>query len=183
MNTKKQIVSCYFGTDLLKGEGSYTVPLNYNHNTQIDDFRNKKNILKSTEYYSKDLTSNNFARATHRLEPGKTYTVKIFPVVSTVSVENCLVFLKENNALLVGAHGLTAFQENQPQNFPIDLWVVSYDEKNALGNGNPIKYQLPCFKKSDQGLWVFTVCNFLFPRYPGKVSPREPGDALICFSD
>lgn len=108
-----------FGDDLLKGKGTFTAPADYNHDTQVETFEKKTRKLKSTYCYNDALTSKNFSKATNKLVPGKTYAVKIFPLLEGgISSEDCLAFLASNNATLVGAQGLTALQNDQPGIFP-----------------------------------------------------------------
>lgn len=111
---------------------SMTVPKNYNHDTQIDTFTEKTKNLKTIYKYSNTLTSENFSNATNRFVPGMTYGVKMFPIVSAVTTQDCAMFLEEQNAILMGAHGLTLAEELMCKKFHWHKSVVSFDKREAL---------------------------------------------------
>src|SRR3990167_5050699 len=91
-------------------EFEFTIPSDYNHESQLDIFGKKTKPLSTTDHFNDDLTSNNFAKATNKLEPGKTYKVKIFPILIKVTSEDCISFLAKQNAILVGGQGVTLLQ-------------------------------------------------------------------------
>jgi hypothetical protein len=66
------------------------------------------------------------------LVPGKTYKVKIFPILQTVTSEDCMTFLKKQNAVLVGGQGATLVYDLAKDQLPKGKWTVSFDEKEAL---------------------------------------------------
>lgn len=113
-------------------EFAFTIPADYNHDSQLDTFAEKTKKLPSTYYFNDNLTSANFAKATNKLEPGKTYKVKIFPILATVTSEDCMNFLAKQNAILVGGQGVTLLQAEMPNELPVGKWTVSFDEKDAL---------------------------------------------------
>lgn len=164
-----------FGDDLLKGKGTFTVPDNYNHDTQVDDFAKKTRKLKSTYYYNDELTSKNFSKATSKLVSGKTYGIKLFPILEAVESEDCLAFLKSNNAILVGAQGVTALQADQPDIFPTGKWTVSFDEKDALWKDADGYHRAPRVLRDSDGDWEFRLGYFERSWYSGHV--------LVCFCD
>ncbi|MCD8494951.1 MAG: hypothetical protein LRY41_02420 [Candidatus Pacebacteria bacterium] len=166
-----------FGEDLLNGKGAFTVPADYNHDTQIDDFGAKTKDLKSTYYYNDALTSKNFAKATNKLVPGKTYAIKIFPILeSNISSEDCLNRLKaEPGNVLVGAHGITALQSNQPDIFPKGKWTASFDEKDALWKGADGGRRVPGVGRDSDGDWLFGLGNF--------EDSWDSDRVLVCFCD
>lgn len=165
-----------FGDDLLKGTGRYTVPADYNHDTQLDDFGAKTRTLKSTHYYNPNLTSKKFAKATNKLVPGKTYGIKMFPLLERgISSEDCIAFLKSNNAILVGSQGLTALQSDQPDIFPAGKWTVSFDEKKTLWKDADGSHRVPGVYRSSDGYWEFNLGDFEFSWYSD--------DVLVCFCD
>lgn len=138
----------------------FTVPVNYNHNTQIDTFAQKTKKLETTGDYDDHLTSANFAKATNKLEPGKTYKVKIFPILSTVTSEDCLKFLRKQNVLLVGGQGLTLIQALKADQFPTGKWTVSFDEKNALWEDAFGDHRVPISCPRLDGCWDFGLGRF-----------------------
>lgn len=156
-------------------EFTLTVPTTYNHDTQIDEFGTKKKPLKTTYYYNEDLTSANFSQATNKLIPGKSYRVKIFPILETVSGEDCINFLKKQNAFLVGAQGLTLAQELHENEFPIGKWTVSFDKKETLWTDADGNHRVPSVHRHTAGAWLFPLGSF------GNDWPA--GHCLLCFCD
>jgi hypothetical protein len=113
-------------------EFKLTVPADYDHDTQIDQSRQKAKKEKTTYYYNDALTSKNFANATNKLEPGKTYNVEIFPILAAISSEDCLAFLRKQNAILAGGQGATLLYDLHKDLLPKGKWHISFDEKKAL---------------------------------------------------
>jgi hypothetical protein len=157
---KHSIVDKRFGANLLDPKHTFTVPTDYNHDTQVDVFGKKTRSLKSTHYYNDELTSKNFAKVTSKLEPGKTYAIKMFPISETVKSEDCLAFLTSNNATLVGAQGLTALQNDQPEIFPTGKWTVSFDEKDALWKDADGNHWMSRVGRNSDGDWAFFLGFF-----------------------
>lgn len=175
---KHAIVDKQFGADLLKGKGSFTVPADYSHNTQIDDFVVKTKDLKSTYYYyyNSNLSSKNFAKATTKLVPGKTYAIKMFPILETVESEDCLNRLKsEPGNVLVGAQGVTALHNDQPDIFPVGKYTVSFDDKEALWEDAGGRHGVPSVYRDSGGARLFGLGYF----------ERSWGDdcVLVCICD
>ena len=153
----------------------FTVPSDYKHDTQLDTFAKKTKKLKTTYYFNDALTSENFAKATNKLEPGKTYRVRIFPILETVTSEDCMTFLKKQGAILVGGQGVTLLQSQKADEFPVNKWTVSFDEKDALWVGSDGYHRVPFVNRSSDGDWRFSLGCF------------EGGwggdDCLLCFCD
>lgn len=165
-----------FGDDLLHGKGTFIVPSDYNHDTQVDDFGKKTHKLKSTYYYNDQLTSKNFAKATNKLVPGKTYAIKMFPILETVQSEDCLNRLKaEPGNVLVGAQGVTALQAQQPDIFPTGKWTLSFDEKDALWKDADGDHGVLNVRRDSDGDWRFSLGGF-------GHSWSSDG-VLVCFCD
>ncbi len=146
-----------FGKDILKGKGSFTVPDDYNDDTFLDEFEKRTRDLKTTHYYNTNITSKNFSKVSNKLIPGKTYGIKLFPILKTVPSEQCLLaFLKEQGAVLVGAQGLFALQESQPEIFQEDKWTLSFDEKKVLPfiDGH---HKVPGIRHCSDGTWDFDL--------------------------
>jgi len=143
-------------------EFEFTVPSDYKHDTQLDTFAKKTKKLKTTCYFNDALTSANFAKATNKLEPGKTYKVKIFPILERVTSEDCMTFLKKQGAILVGGQGITLLQANKPDEFPIGKWTVSFDEKDALWEDSDGHHGVPNVYRRSDGDWYFYLGNFGF---------------------
>lgn len=113
---KNAIIDQRFGAALT--EFDLTVPMDYVHTTYINQAKKEVKKLKTTYYYNDDLNSKNFANATTTLVPGKTYKVKIYPILSTVSSVDCMNFLKRQRAILVGGQGVILVQSMHKEHFP-----------------------------------------------------------------
>jgi hypothetical protein len=156
-------------------EFKLTVPGDYDDPTQIDQFGKKARALKTTHYYNNALTSQNFANATNKLQPGKTYTVKIFPILSQVSSEDSLAFLRKQKAILVGGQGLTLAQELKGEEFPKGKWTVSFDEKEALWKDSDGHHGVPFVFARTDGDFLFVLGSFENDWYEDL--------CLLCFCD
>lgn len=141
-------------------EFTLTVPTDYDHNIQIDKFAKKKKALKTTYYYNNDLTSVNFSKATNKLEPGKSYQVKIFPILAKVSSKDCMNFLAKQNAILVGGQGITLAQELHENEFPVNKLIFSFDEKDALWTDTAGDHRVPDVFRFSFGEWNFDLDYF-----------------------
>ncbi len=153
----------------------FTVPADYKHDTQLDTFAKKTKKLPTTYYFNDDLNSKNFAKATNKLEPGKKYRVRIFPILSTVTSEDCMTFLKKQGAILVGGQGVTLLQDQKADEFPVGKWTVSFDEKDALWTDSVGYHGVPFVYRHSDGGWEFYLGYFEFD---------WSGDfCLLCFCD
>lgn len=139
-------------------EFSLTIPRAYDHATQLSGFA--KEYRKKSYYWNDNLTDANFAKATRRLEPGKTYTVKIFGIRETVTSGDCLAFLKSQNAILVGAQGLSLVWQETKDQFPVGKWTVSFDEKGALWPDAVGCHRVPDVYRHPGGGWEFYLGHF-----------------------
>lgn len=153
----------------------FTVPADYVHDTQLDTFAKKTKKLKTTYYFNDELTSKNFAKATNKLEPGKTYKVKIFPILETVTSEDCMSFLAKQNAILVGGQGITLLQDQKADEFPVGKYTVSFDQKDALWTDSGGDHRVPFVYRFSDGDWKFSLGYF----------ERDWCDdhCLLCFCD
>jgi hypothetical protein len=153
----------------------FTVPADYNHDTQLDTFAEKTKKLPTTYYFNDDLSGENFAKATNKLVPGREYRVRIFPILETVTNEDCITFLKKQGAILVGGQGITLLQDNKADEFPVSKLTVSLDEKDALREDSGGRYGVPCVHRHSEGDWGFYLGYF-------EVG-WDGGSCLLCFSD
>jgi hypothetical protein len=170
---KLAIVDQRFGPALSDFE--FTVPKDYNHDTQIYVFAEKTKKLKTTYCFSDALTSKNFAKATNKLVPGKTYRVRIFPILEPVPSKGCMIFLKKQNAILVGGQGITLLQDQKADEFLVGKRTVSFDEKDALCEDGYGRRIVPFVYRCSDGDWRFGSGSF-----EGYWSG---GDCLVCFCD
>lgn len=150
-----------------------TVPTSYNHATQLTSF-SKENREKFS-YYNNALTDENFAKATNKLVPGKTYTAKIFQLTTRMFSENCVEFLKTQKAILVGAQGISLVWQEKKNEFSVGKWTVSFDEKDALFVGADGYHRVPFVGRFSGGGWCFHLGCF------GFVWPTAY--CLLCFCD
>lgn len=118
------------GPFVLLSSARLTVPTSFVHQTQIASFL--KAHRREFSYVNDDVTDANFAKATQRLIPGRTYTVKIFWITRRVSSPDCLGLYKDHNGILTGAQGLTLAYQEMRGSFPVGKWLASFDEKDAL---------------------------------------------------
>ncbi len=152
----------------------FMVSENYVHETQIASF-NKKN-RKDFYYYNDNITDKNFARVGTKLVPGRTYTVKIFQILKSVSSEKILEFLdaQEGNCF-VGAQGLAALWEDNKEIFPIGKWTIAIDRKDNLWIDAGGNRGVPDVNRYSGGDW-----DFRLDRFDGD---WDTGDCVLCVCD
>jgi hypothetical protein len=152
----------------------FMVPADYDHDTQIEDFVRKTKPLATTYHFDGYLNRKNFTQVATRLEPGKKYRIRMFPVVEVATTGDCLGFLEEKNAVLVTAQGITLLQSHHPDKFPIFKWVVSLDERDYLWEyvKNPQRATLVHHRPNNE--WEFRLANFGF---------SWCNHLLLCFSE
>jgi hypothetical protein len=170
---KLAIVDKRFGAALV--EFDLTVPSDYDHNTCIDKFGKRVKKEKTTYYYNDAFTSKNFANATNKLEPGKTYRVKIFPILSTVTSGDCMNFLGKQEAILVGGQGETLAYDLHRDKFPKGKYTVSFDKKDALWTDSGGGHGVPRVGAVSDGDFEFLLGYF------GLDWDAE--GCLLCFCD
>ncbi len=144
-------------------EFNITIPNSYKHEVQLKRFSELCDAKCS--YYNSIITDNNFARVTHKLIPGKTYVVRIYQILKATTSENCLNFLKSENAVLVGSQGLSLLFEKNQSVFPLDAYLLSFDKKEALPIETIFSHspQIPgIYLRSYEslGYWDFDTINF-----------------------
>ncbi len=141
-------------------EFTITVPNDYKHENQINTFAKKVKKLETTNYYNDDFTDENFTKATNKLEPGKTYIVKIHPILQTVQSEDCMLFLKKQNSILVGGQGISLIYELNKEAFPKGKYTVSFDEKDALWVDSDGRHRVPNVIAYSDGDFSFRLGGF-----------------------
>ncbi|MFA6515394.1 MAG: hypothetical protein WCT42_04000 [Candidatus Paceibacterota bacterium] len=170
---KLAMVDQRFGSAIKEFE--FTVPADYEHDSQLDTSAEKTKKLKTTYSFNDELTSKNFAKATNKLVPGKTYKVKIFPILTTVTSGDCINFLSKQNAILVGGQGVTLLQENKSDAFPFDKWTVSFDQKDSLWKDASGHHRVPSVDADSDGDFNFNLGYF--------EDDWLDGYCLLCFCD
>ncbi len=156
-------------------EFELTVPSDYNHDKQIDQSAKKAKKEKTTYYYNDALTSKNYAKATNKLEPGKTYKVKLFPILSNISSDDCMAFLRKQNAILTGGQGATLLYDLHKDQLPKGKWAISFDEKDALWEDADGHRRVPYVSARTDGGFRFYLAYWLGDW--GSVG------VLVCFCD
>jgi len=153
----------------------FMVPSDYKHDTQLDTFTKKTKKLETTYCFNDALTSANFAKATNKLEPGKTYRVRVFPILEMVTSEDCMSFLAKQNAILVGGQGITLLQDQKADEFLVGKSTVSFDNKDALWEDAGGDHRVPYVSRYSDGDWKFYLGYF--------ENDWRDGDCLLCFCD
>jgi hypothetical protein len=64
----------------------------------------------------------------HTLESGKTYRVKLFPILNDVTNENCVKFHRTQSGIFVGMEGLVLVHNLNREALPADRFIVSLEE-------------------------------------------------------
>jgi hypothetical protein len=170
---KHSIVDKRFGLAIREFE--ITVPIGYNHDIQIDASAEKVKKEKTTHYYNSNLKSKNFSKATNKLESGKTYKIKIFPILATVKSEDCVAFLEKQNAILVGGQGMMLAYDLSKDQLPKKKWTASFDKKEALWEDADGYHGVPCVGARSDGDFGFRLGDF--------EGAWRGGDCLLCFCD
>jgi len=171
-----EIVKKEKATFVLQTKFLLTVPVLYNHETSLTTLDNQ--INRNNIYLDDDITDEHFSKVTDKLIPDKTYTVKIFQISrNNVSSEECLTFLKSQNALLVGAQGLTLAWRLGNEKFPKEKWLVSFDQEAALWKDDVIfgSRRVPYVFCIMDHYWYFHLGYFNFY--------WRSGHCLLCICD
>jgi hypothetical protein len=143
---------------LLK-EFSIVVPENYNHEEQLQYFKDK-NYSKFLDFDSE--IAYRFQKSATKLVPGQKLLVKIFQQfgldVSTDTVsEKCLNFLKSQKSILTGARGASlVFEQQRGELYDENGSYLSYDEKDDLYNS---RSEVTALEQFDKGEFSFVAVN------------------------
>lgn len=151
-----------------------TVPKGYTHATQLATFARFTKDSEMFCSYNKVITDENYAK-TNQLVPGKTYRVKIFRIQERVTSKDCLNFLSSQRAILVGAQGISLARQLKKNEFPVDKWTVSFDEKDALWEDADGYHWVPFVSRYSGGGWDFDLGHF--------ENDWHDGDCLFCLCD
>jgi len=148
------------------------IPLNYDHDTQIETFCNATGFDEREQLIYSDTR---FAEVTDKLIPGEEYAVKVFQLVTPQkSTEECVNFLKNQNyTIFAGMQGLTFLILNSFKTLPIGTGVMVPDEKDKLG----ILDCLPMWPS------MFRYLDGTFRlRLMDANAALERGECILCFS-
>ncbi len=194
-NLEKTLSTMYLSDDNRFGPASetfrITVPENYNHETQIDEFASSWMVEQSEHdkyhnkpqlvgYFDRGLTSKNYEKATYQLVPGKKYWVKLIPILDTVNGKDCLEFSKKQGAVLVGVQGLTLLCEIELKKLLSGYYtkgtrVYSLDEQQALFNNN---IPVLCFTEDRHFVSCPNSLDFYTHEYEKEIYYKN---FLLCF--
>lgn len=152
---------------------SLTVPVDYDHANQLRLFYEKSSDKLNS--FDENITDENFNKATQKLVPGKTYTVKIFSSKYKIIAEDCLAFLRDQQAILVGAQGLSLVCEYSLGELPVNREFVSFDDKEALWKDSSGRNRVPSVGLGSDGALDFVLG--VFSGVFGK------DGCLLCFCD
>ncbi|MEO7357973.1 MAG: hypothetical protein ABIY50_10705 [Ignavibacteria bacterium] len=134
------------------------VPLKYNHENQLRMF--KKNFKQTFNVYDALITDKNFCNPSNQLDAGSKFLVKIFPIFLTVTSCECISFLKKQNALFMGAQGISLIYSNYKNQIPKGKFLVSFDFKdNLYKNKNGIN-KVPLIYNGLSNCWSYSLNNF-----------------------
>ncbi len=147
------------------------VPGPYKQKNQLEFFAQK--YANDFVDYDNNITDNNFAKVSHKLIPGKIYTVKIFPILNPVSSADCIKFLNKQNAIFVGAQGVSLARYVASENFPIGKWVLSFDKEANLWEDPKQRPRFPIMRREVNNTWEFCLGYF-----EGKFTTNH---CLLCF--
>ncbi|MEK7607453.1 MAG: hypothetical protein AAB484_00810 [Patescibacteria group bacterium] len=155
------------------GEFSVVVPEGYDHATHLAKFSYAHR--KEFNYYSDTITDKNYSKATTKLVAGRKFKVKVFQIKETVTSTDCLGFLKNQKAVLVGAHGASLAYEQRKNQLPVNRWSVSFDEKKALWQDADGHHRVPCVCRSSYVDFKFYLGFF--------ENDWHDSYCLLCFCD
>lgn len=127
---ENSIIDRRFGSAI--SEFEVVIPLNYDHDNHMDTFVNRVNEMKTTYYISNEFNSFNFDSIGSRLEAGKIYKIKIFPILEAVNSEDCLIFLRKQNAVLAGINGITFAYDMSNGQLPKWKRLLSFGENESI---------------------------------------------------
>ncbi|MFA6325149.1 MAG: hypothetical protein WCX46_02900 [Candidatus Paceibacterota bacterium] len=106
------------------------IPLDYKYYPKIGDLIEKAKYEKKVFSYDKQLIS--FVGRKYQLTPGRTYRIKLFPIIKKQTGEEKLNFLKNQKAILLNEQGLTVVYDFTNNLFPRDKIVISFGEEERL---------------------------------------------------
>lgn len=151
---------------------SLVVPDDYDHANRLDTFVEKHR--KWVYCLDANITDANLrSLATTKLIPGSRFVVKVFLINETVAFQECLAFLKGENAILLGTQGASLVFEHARGELPDNSWCVSLDEENALwrdAEDESRVSRIDCY-----GIYGYDFGLGLYR------DGADDGDCLLCF--
>ncbi len=138
--SQNQNMDDLFGKDLLGGKGILEVPIDYDVGIYTDSFT----II---DY----------------LKAGHSYKIELFELRNKQDPGECIMFLKEKDALFLGDIGLFFLKRYRPDIFIDGSYMISFLEKEKLPVGIdnykliPKLYRYGDFYKLDYSIYRFTI--------------------------
>ena len=149
------------------------VPYGYDHATRLASFRREHG--RELSYCNPNITDEKFSRVTIRLVPGRRLKVKVFQITQQVSSEDCLAFLRTQNAVFVGAQGASLAYELARDQLPVSRGSISFDKRKALWKDIDGYRWEPSVVRGSDGRFSFYIDLF------NSVLSEE--NCLLCFCD
>lgn len=151
------------------------VPEDFDHTRCLATFR--EDCGSQFGYFNPNSTDANFAKATTKLTPGRKFRLKLIPIKSgkvVASSDDCLARLKQEQAVLTGAQGLTLVYRQAKGKLPKGKYYPSFDEEKAL----PVVdgyHRVPYLGVYSGGDFDWSLGNFEYSWYDDGV--------LVCLCD
>jgi len=161
------------------------VPNNFVHETYLDSKQGSP--VKGIDVWNTwEITDQNFRKVSTQLKAGQRLQVEIFKGIGLQSFKNGIQFLKENNAVLVGAQGAGLVLELKREEIPNDSECYSFDEENYLyqefRHGRFMDYFIPFVSRRYKNHYVFEVERINYVYINGnKPVHYTPAQYLLCF--
>jgi len=140
--------------------GTITVPDDYKFENHIDGFLRHEDLnLKMLG--RQIITDKNYARASNKFCPGKTYYFEIVPIIEYIGhCRQCLNdILNKKEILLFGAQGLALFNQLKNHWIPDEGQLLSFDKEENLFKDEYCE-QLPYMQRCSNGAIEFATINF-----------------------
>lgn len=116
--------------------------------TEIDRLRVSYQTKPTAADLDPDFTTHKFSKSTDRLTYGIEYDVLFIPILSkSISVEECLQFMKEEKYLFVGPTLLPLIRCRKE--VPKEIWITSLDVEKHFYEREGHKV-FPCLKLEDE---------------------------------
>lgn len=158
------------------------VPDNYEPSKRLREFRKSAAGKRLERIRFETRLNDHEFKATHQLEAGKTYTVKLIPLRTQVDLKDAISYVETSGALLTGPQGLSLVYESHRDRIPLMLNMVSLNKFDDLpsGSGQPLAY--------DGKIWPILAIwpddkrdSFFCSRGDGDVLSNHV--VLVCFFD
>jgi hypothetical protein len=144
---------------LLADLGFISVPEDHDCKNHLSNFREKH--YQEFGIFSNSITDSCFSNPTRVLCSGDVFWVRVFQRITSrlTSSEECIDFLKEQKADLLGAQGAALVFEQKKEELPKGKYS-SFDEKRRLWCGDAGRFWLPQIVVTSDGLFTWIVSPF-----------------------